>query len=68
VTSFLIETNDNQKYFASFLELGRSQPVVLTESNGTILGSLSKELGKMEMYERILGFMEGELSIENVVR
>jgi hypothetical protein len=68
IMSFLIETNDSGGYFGSIVELGRGKSIVLTESNWKIVGSISKELGNMEIYEQILRVIEGELSIDNVVK
>jgi hypothetical protein len=68
IMSFLIETDDSGGYFGSIVELGRGKSIVLTELNWKIVGSMSKELGNMEIYEQILRVVEGELSIDNVVK
>jgi hypothetical protein len=51
ITNCFIERNDSRACFGSFVELGRGESIVLTESNFKIVGSISKELGNMEIYE-----------------
>jgi hypothetical protein len=66
IVSFAISAKDVKGDFSSIMGLGRGQPVVLTESNRTLLESVCKDLLSVELYEKILQATEGTISVDNV--
>jgi hypothetical protein len=67
ISSFVIETKDDDHNFNDWLSLGHGQRLCVTETNRQFQMSISRELGNSEIYSNILKSIEGSISIGNVV-
>jgi hypothetical protein len=66
--SCAVETVDREGHFGGFVGLGRGVPLVLTESNHDFCLSISAELRNGELGRTLFDIIEGNISVENVVR